>query len=282
VMVNVSVAGQVTAVRADLPRPDVAAAFPGQGAARGFSVEIPAGAGSHQVCVSAVNEPAGANPVVRCQVVSVVNAAPVGFVDGVSSTATSVLVSGWALDPETTAPVQMHLYVDGTFAGAVMADGARPDVAAAYPGQGAAHGFATGLPATEGAHQVCVYAINQPTGYNPTIGCRTVRVSNAGPVGFLDGADADGSGIRVSGWALDPDTLAPLQVHVYVDNQFAGFGTADVPRPDVAAAWPGSGLQHGYSFEVPSAAGTHEVCVYAINQPVSTNPSVGCTTVTVG
>ena len=279
--VQISIAGQVSTVTADVLRPDVAAAFPGQGAAHGFAVEIPAGAGSHQVCVTAINVPAGANTVLRCQVANVVNAPPFGFVDSAVSTASSILVSGWSIDPEAAGPVQMHLYLDGAFAGSVLADGSRPDVGRAYPGAGSSHGFSTELPAAEGVHRVCVYPINQPTGYNPTIDCRTVTVSNAGPVGSVDQVVAVGSAIRVAGWTFDPDTSAALQVHVYVDDKFAGSGTADVERADVAAAFPGRGAGHGYSFDVASVSGTHQVCIYAINQPVSTNPRLGCVEITV-
>jgi hypothetical protein len=55
----------------------------------------------------------------------------------------------------------------------------RPDIATAFPGYGAAHGFDVtlgGLPA--GKHTVCAYAINVGNGAASTqLGCKPVTVS---------------------------------------------------------------------------------------------------------
>ena len=81
------------------------------------------------------------------------------------------------IDADTSGPIDVHVYVDGNFARLVTAAGFRGDVAAAYPGMGAAHGFDVTVPAAPGVRQVCVYGINrgprrqrQP---HP-VGCRTV------------------------------------------------------------------------------------------------------------
>ncbi len=69
----------------------------------------------------------------------------------------------------------MDVYVDGV-GKRVVAKTSRPDVAAAYSGAGAAHGFSVKLPAKTGSHSVCVYAIDSQAGANTTLGCRTVKV----------------------------------------------------------------------------------------------------------
>jgi hypothetical protein len=51
--------------------------------------------------------------------------------------------------------------------------------------------------------------------------------------------------LRVSGWAIDPDTAAPIDVHTYVDGAFAGATRADQPRPGVGNGYPGYGPNHG-------------------------------------
>jgi hypothetical protein len=86
----------------------------------------------------------------------------------------NVTVGGWALDPDTTDPIAVHVYVDG--AGTpVTAGGNRPDVGAVY-GDGSHHGFNARLSAPTGSHRVCVYAINFPAGVNPVLRCATVNV----------------------------------------------------------------------------------------------------------
>jgi hypothetical protein len=279
-MVHVYVDGQfATGTLANHSRPDVGAAFPGWGDAHGYVVDIPVQEGAHQVCAYAINQPVGTNPLLGCSNVTVTNASPVGVVDAVTTTQTSVIVSGWALDTDATGPVQVHVYVDAHVTG-VTAGTSRPDVGAAYPGQGDLHGFAVEIPASEGSHRVCAYVINQPVGANPSLGCSVVTVVNATPIGFLDQVVGSPGSISLTGWSLDADTSASLSMHVYIDGQIAGALTADVARPDVEAAYPGHGALHGFSGSFIVSAGTHNVCAYAINQPVGFNPQIGCRTVT--
>jgi hypothetical protein len=186
-------------------------------------------------------------------------------------------VSGWALDPDTAASIDVHVYVDGAYSGAVDATGLRPGVANAYPGYGANHGFVASVPVGAGTHSVCVYGINTASGNaNPQLGCRTVTVGG-NPRGNFESVTATTGSVTVSGWALDPDSAAPINVHVYVDGRWTMASTADGSRPDVGAAYPGWGDDHGFHVAVAVSAGHHQVCVYAINVGAGTlNPQLGC------
>jgi hypothetical protein len=86
--------------------------------------------------------------------------------------ATKSVVTGWAIAPASTASITVDLYVDGKYVSTVAADGPRPDVGAAWPAYGAAHGFSVALPAlSSGRHTVCAYGVttdNQPA---PELGC---------------------------------------------------------------------------------------------------------------
>ncbi len=62
----------------------------------------------------------------------------------------TVSVSGWAIDPDTAAPISVHVYV-GSVGEAIIADGVREDVGAAFPGYGAQHGFTWSDSVTPGA-----------------------------------------------------------------------------------------------------------------------------------
>ncbi len=196
----------------------------------------------------------------------------------------TVNVSGWAIDPDTTGPVDVHVYVNGRFAGATTAATSRPDVAGAFPGYGPDHGYAVDVPAPAGIDTVCTYGINQGRGGNNLLACRTVAVAGANPFGALDAARWHGPGtVNVAGWAIDPDSTGPVDVHVYVNGRFAGATTAAASRPDVAGAFPGYGPDHGYAVDVPAPAGDDTVCTYGINAGGTPggNNLLACRTVTV-
>jgi len=274
--VDVSVDGAVTSTTASTSRPDVAAAF-GVGPNHGFVATVGAGGGQHLVCLTAANLGSGSDIVLGCGLVTVSNATPVGSLDMVRATTGGVAVGGWALDPDTTASLDVHVYVDSK-ATVVRANGSRPDVGAAYH-LGDNHGFNAVVATGQGDHTVCVYMINKPAGVNPLLGCRSVRVG-ATPIGSLDMVRSTGTGVAVGGWALDPDTTASIDVHVYVDGA-ATVVRANRTRKDVGAAYH-LGNAHGFDAVVATGDGTHQVCVYMINKPAGVNPLLGCRTVTVG
>jgi hypothetical protein len=263
---------------ADKPRPDVGRAH-GMGDNHGFEAVVPVPDGTHRLCLYLINTPSGSNPELRCQNVTVRNAAPIGRLDSVVTSPSGARLTGWALDPDTTASIGVHVYVDGRFAAATVAQGHRPDVDAAYR-KGAAHGYDLTVAMTAGTHEVCLYGLNQPKGGNPKFACRAVTVVNAAPIGRVDSATPEGAGARVRGWSIDPDTAAPVAVHFYVDRTFAASTVANTSRPDVDAVY-GQGVQRGFDLVVPMSSGTHQVCAHGINQPAGSNPTMACRAVTV-
>lgn len=222
-------------------------------------------------------------------------ASPIGWFDAASGLEDAVAIRGWAMDPDTALPIMVHVYVDGRFRTGVLADEIRRDVERAY-GNGAAHGFEAILDLDPGDHRICVFAINAPTRVgNPSIGCRSATVSSAAPppapppdplsstpFGWVDTMAAAPGAISLRGWAIDADAPdQPVGIHVYVDGRFAGGTRADTYRPDVDRVH-GLGAAHGFSFSVPATAGSHRVCVYAIDIPTrSDNPLLACRTVSV-
>ncbi len=202
-----------------------------------------------------------------------VGSAPVAHIDAMTGMSGSVQVLGWAFDRDNDpSATRVDVYVDGVGT-PVMADAYRPDVAAGF-GVGVMHGLVVNVPASPGTHSVCAYAINQgPAAGNPLVACASVFVPQA-PVGRLDLARDVTGGVRVTGWALDPDTAAQaITVHVYVDGRFAAMVPADVARPDVAQAL-GVTLDHGYRAVVPAGA---QVCTYGIDTTgQAVNTLLGC------
>lgn len=263
VHVYVYVGSQGTAIAADRPGGRAGSAW---GDDHAFEATVTGPPGRQPVCVAAINAPGtpGGATWLGCRQVDVPSGDPLGRVEVARQSGPRRLrVAGWALDPDADAATAVHVYVNGRGV-ARLADVPRADVSAFF-GHAGPSGFDLDLPADAGRNQVCVAAINAPgtAGGNRWLSCQDVWVSSGSPFGSVDLVANGSGGIRVAGWAADPDTDAPLDVHVYVGS--AGVATvADRDRPDVAAA-TGWSATRGFDVTVPTGRGTHQVCVAAIN-----------------
>ncbi len=266
--------------RADDGRPDLAALGVST-TNHGFSVDVPGLTTVANVCVVALNVGSGASRGIGCRTVDA-RPTPFGAVDLAEVGNNGIRVKGWAIDPNTAAPIPVHVYVDGQPKLAVQASDSRPDVGAAFPGWGNAHGYEAFIADPWiYEHEICVYGINTgPGGENPLLGCKRVRPKGE-PFGSSDVLSAAPGGVRVVGWAIDPDMVYPAEVAVYIDGVPTRI-TADRRRDDVGAAYPFFGWWHGYDRVVPAAKGRHQVCVWALNvaQGMSHRP-LACRDVTV-
>ncbi|MGY1824804.1 hypothetical protein [Blastococcus sp. SYSU DS0541] len=205
---------------------------------------------------------------------------PVGSFDS-AGYVDRLIVNGWTFDPETSAAISVHAYVDGRWAAWGTADGNRPDVAAVHPSYGAAHGWSLDLGSLPpGPHRVCVYAINVGRGQtNPLLGCRDVVVPGGGhdPIGNVESARYEGR-LLLRGWALDPETYEPIWMRGTVDGLPISYELADRWRPDVEAAHPGTGPWRGWEIDAgPLLAGVHRACITAVNVGRGTGDTLlGC------
>ena len=208
---------------------------------------------------------------------------PFGYLDSATMSPSGVVMSGWTIDPDTSAPIDVHLYRDNVFLGGFRADADRPDVGAAYPASGSAHGYSVAFPTAEGRHRFCAYAINVGVGAPyALLGCLDVDVSDAA-IGVLDVAQRlPGTNMaQVAGWALDPNSPEPVDIHVYVNDVFAGQTRADRYRSDIAAGFPWSGGDTGFDLSFALGEGNYNVCAYAIGiAPGAPWSGLGCKTLT--
>jgi hypothetical protein len=271
------------------PRPDLAPALRSLGINHGFARTITGVPnGTHRVCLYAINVGAGTtNPEIGCRSITV-GGNPFGSLDAVQFVGNaSIAVSGWAIDPDTTDPIDVHLYVGSRGFNLGRAGGSRPDVGAAFPLLGANHGFSASLgDIPPGTHRVCAYGINVADGTtNPELGCRTVTVPRREPVGELESARPLPDGrVAVRGWAADSDSPAPVEVHLYVGARGFNLGAASLSRPDVARATPWAGTSRDFAATVSDIpGGPQRVCAYGINVGAGRfNPELGCQSVTLG
>jgi hypothetical protein len=170
--------GRYVTVRADSLRDDVGRHYPSYGSRHGFRLTLNAAPGWHTVCVRAVNAAGtGVTVSLGCRTVFV-SGTPIGHLDSVVASGQGILITGWALDPNSTAAVPVAIYEQpGGRQVSVWANQQRLDVAAHYPRWGAARGFKVLMPAIPGLHQVCVYARNiYGIGSTKALGCRSVLV----------------------------------------------------------------------------------------------------------
>jgi len=255
----------------------------------GFGAPLPAGAGSHNVCVAAINlaYTTGHNVDLGCKPTTVSND-PIGSFEPMDNANGGFNVHGWAFDPDTATATTVHIYVDGVGAAILNANASRADLSglAGYDmtAYSTNHGYNSRLGATPGTHSVCAYAINNSgAGSNQLLGCQSGTVSGA-PFGAFEAANRTPGGVAVSGWATDPSApTTPIQVHVYVDGVGTAILTANSTRTDVGNAYPGYGNQHGYSTTLTGlSAGNHTICTYGIDQVGNDgNTTLGCRVITI-
>lgn len=218
---------------------------------------------------------------------------PFGFLDtpadGAANLSGAVAVTGWALDDIGVSHVR--LYRDPAagetgivfLAEAALIEGARPDVATAYPdyplktrGGWGVMVLTNMLPGQgNGAYRIHAYA-EDAEGHTTLLGSRTFTASNASstlPFGTIDTPPQGGtvSGIyTMFGWALSPQPAAIVaDVHtvtMYIDGQPAGPARYGAARADIASLFPGynnsSGAIAYYTFDTRDYSnGLHTVMV---------------------
>lgn len=270
------------------PRPDVPAAFPVYGALTGFDTSFDVAPGRHEVCAYVIRDERP-NLALGCATVDVAAEPrlPSGYLDTVTVADDGrVRVAGWAGDARNPSrDVSVDIEVDGDHAHTIATDIARPDVPAVFPAYGGATGFDVMFRVPSGEHRVCAFAVDAD-GLDARLGCMMVTVAATDPrqpVGHLDVlVPVGGTSVRAAGWAADPSSpLRDVKVDLYVDGGYVATTTATGARPDVAAAFPALGSQTGFDLTANLSAGSHRVCLFAIDQE-TLNTRLGCRTVTVG
>lgn len=199
----------------------------------------------------------------------------VGNVEAVTVVPGGVRVSGWALDPSTSAPITVNLYDCLRPAGSALAGLPRPDIGAFFPANGPNHGFDLFYRLCPGDRLVSVAAVDTSGQGSTWIGHQMVRI-DPNPVGHFDSVTATEGQLRVVGFVIDPDAYRSVDVDVFVDGGLAAKVRADVFRPDVAAAYPHLGGNYGFDITVPASPGQHTVCVEARNAGGGRDLALGC------
>jgi putative cell wall-binding protein len=168
---------------------------------------------------------------------------PWGAFDSVTGGAGSVVVSGWAMDAESTDPATIRVTVDGVAVADSVADGSRPDVDAYYA-RGPDYGFVRIAKASAGSHSVCVTALNTGHGANASLGCKTVGATTAT---FQPAVDRVSDDDRYSGAVATSRSGFPGKANVV-------YVATGENYPDALSAAPAAIKQGGPILLTPSAA----------------------------
>jgi len=136
-------------------------------------------------------------------------------------------------------------------------------------------------PNTPGKYNITVFAdtennVNEENEsnnrYDPPLVFEVAGNINARPVGFLDIANCE----NIAGWAKDPDTNSPINVHFYVDGP---AGKGGIFLTDIAANQYRSDVgTHGFSFATPEIlkdGNLHRIYAYGIDSSGGENPLIG-------
>jgi Bacterial Ig domain len=292
-------------------RPDVCSVFTGRPGCPnvGFTYQLnsPLSPGIHTIAVSAADTDATPDAGSAGASINVVStsAPPSAWIDtpvtGTTLSGTAA-ITGWALDNSAivgTAIQSVQVKVDGTIVGNAFYGIPRQDVCTSFPGRAGCPnvGYTFALNTSvfsPGNHTIAVSATD--TDGNPDVGSATITALFVGtaPTVHIDvpsnGSTISGTGITVSGWAIDSSTMAgsainSSSVQVNVDGKAVGLATYGVARPDVCNSFPSRpGCPNvGFTFQLNTSAlasGTHTITVSATDADTPT-PDTGSASVSV-
>jgi len=209
----------------------------------------------------------------------------------------SVAFTGWALDDTGVKSVKIYRVDGGTsvyIGDAVFVEGARPDVAAAYPGypmnDRAGWGYmmlTNFLPNSGNGIFTFTAVATDNEGNRVTLGTKTVTCDNAdavNPFGAIDtpgqGGIASGAAYRNHGWVLTPmPNYIPTNgstIHVIVDGVDLGQVFYNIYRSDIAGLFPGYANSNGAAayFDLDTGAyanGVHTIAWSAVDSAGNTD-----------
>ncbi|MFN2562424.1 MAG: fibronectin type III domain-containing protein [Jatrophihabitans sp.] len=238
-----------------------------------FSAALTMKSGTHTICAIGINVLYGTrNSVASCQSITLA-LRPIGAFESLTrdTATTNLQVTGWSIDPDTTAPVSVAVTRDGVAYATVAASAARSDIPTKYPAYGTNHGLSAVVTADAGEHTICLTAKNVGGGSDVSLGCKVVNAVNpVAPSAPRSVAASVGIGTATVTWvAPASDGGAPWTKFTVVASP--GGKTVVVGAAARSASFTGLANSTAYRFSVTATnvAGTSLAGV----SPTVTTPS---------
>ncbi len=179
------------------------------------------------------------------------NRPPTGAV--LSLTAAGIV--GYALDPDTTKPIQVRYRIDNGAPVFVLANHT-------HPGPVINHGFSIPLPQLPaGDHTITVEAVDPVSDQLVQLASQTFTVTDPAGSTLPTGALTTLTTTLAAGTVTDPDAASPLQIRIDVD------GVSGKPVLTTATTTAGT-FTFSQPLKLPS--GAHRIDVYVFDQPSGT------------
>ncbi|MCW2497606.1 fibronectin type III domain-containing protein, partial [Jatrophihabitans sp.] len=270
---------------ANVNSPSVAKLYPADGGAHAFHLHLTEAAGSHKLCLSALDYPSTTSYYsISCTTVTVAYN-PFGRISSSAQSPGKLTVTGYAIDPDAlTTPLHVSLAVDGKVGYQGTANVSSTAAASADPAAGKLHGFVASATVKQGSHTFCITATNVGPGSTTTLPCLTVT-ANFSPSGAITSIHQAANGkATVSGWAKDPDNTLPTPVKISVTGpiKFASsFATVPANGASTYVAGHGFSTTQALGAAIALAPGTYTFCATASpTDSLGTATKLGCKTAT--
>jgi hypothetical protein len=203
--------------------------------------------------------------------------APQGRINSTTVEPGVVRMIGWALDEDTASPITIEVYVDGARTLAQLADVPRDDIGAAFPRLGPHHGFDLTLRLGPGSRQICIRAVDSDRTSSVLLGCRVVVPLSGDPTGAIENAIQSPEGLRVDGWAVDPDSAGAVSVALLLNGAVVSRVTTTQARTDIEGLNSAYTESRGFTATIsPVPRGGRELCVRVQNIGHGATSTVDC------
>ncbi|MFN8167642.1 MAG: fibronectin type III domain-containing protein [Candidatus Nanopelagicales bacterium] len=200
------------------------------------------------------------------------NCNPFGYLDSATTAPGGIRITGWVMDPNATDSLTVHVYADGHYVQAFVANQDRPDVDAVFHRGNPKVGYYRVVPLTAGSHRVCVYGINVGAGNtNTELGCLVAAAGASPPSAPTNVHFSAGGGRVVVSWSA-PTSDGGTPVLGYSVTSTPGGKACTTTGYTCTLSGLTGGAQYTVRVTARNAAGTSPTASVTVTVPGLAGP----------